>query len=223
MTLKPEEPIDPQAEALTVLDILLLEYGSDESVANVSELDGLFAALGCAPETIMPSTWVPAIWDGVQPEWDCEAEADDFFACLFELYNSTMGALMSGDYEPLFYEHEAEGKTTISVDDWCYGFMRGLHLWGPLPAAESAIIDGYLEEVRLFGTTAGWERLDSMSSDAVEAAQRRIEPQVRALHAHFLARRSAGVVPVVRAQPNVGRNDPCPCGSGNKYKHCCLN
>ena len=21
--------------------------------------------------------------------------------------------------------------------------------------------------------------------------------------------------------PRVGRNDPCPCGSGKKYKHCC--
>jgi hypothetical protein len=21
----------------------------------------------------------------------------------------------------------------------------------------------------------------------------------------------------------LGRNDPCPCGSGKKYKHCCLN
>lgn len=20
-----------------------------------------------------------------------------------------------------------------------------------------------------------------------------------------------------------GRNDPCPCGSGDKYKHCCMN
>lgn len=27
--------------------------------------------------------------------------------------------------------------------------------------------------------------------------------------------------PVVRSQPKVGRNDPCPCGSGKKYKHCC--
>ncbi len=27
-------------------------------------------------------------------------------------------------------------------------------------------------------------------------------------------------VTVVRAQPKVGRNDPCPCGSGKKYKHC---
>lgn len=28
--------------------------------------------------------------------------------------------------------------------------------------------------------------------------------------------------PVVKAE-KVGRNDPCPCGSGKKYKHCCLN
>ena len=25
-----------------------------------------------------------------------------------------------------------------------------------------------------------------------------------------------------RAQPKVGRNDPCPCGSGKKYKNCCM-
>jgi preprotein translocase subunit SecA len=26
--------------------------------------------------------------------------------------------------------------------------------------------------------------------------------------------------PHVNALPKVGRNDPCPCGSGKKYKHC---
>jgi SEC-C motif-containing protein len=26
---------------------------------------------------------------------------------------------------------------------------------------------------------------------------------------------------VVRTSPKVGRNEPCPCGSGKKYKHCC--
>ncbi len=28
------------------------------------------------------------------------------------------------------------------------------------------------------------------------------------------------VIPFTRKQPKVGRNDPCPCGSGKKYKHC---
>jgi preprotein translocase subunit SecA len=26
--------------------------------------------------------------------------------------------------------------------------------------------------------------------------------------------------PFVRPDRKVGRNDPCPCGSGKKYKHC---
>jgi hypothetical protein len=29
-------------------------------------------------------------------------------------------------------------------------------------------------------------------------------------------------LPFVREAPKVGRNDPCPCGSGKKYKRCCL-
>ena len=34
--------------------------------------------------------------------------------------------------------------------------------------------------------------------------------------------RSAGPAPApfVRAVPKVGRNAPCPCGSGRKFKHC---
>jgi SEC-C motif-containing protein len=30
-----------------------------------------------------------------------------------------------------------------------------------------------------------------------------------------------GPAPVKSAQTKVGRNDPCPCGSGKKYKRCC--
>ena len=29
--------------------------------------------------------------------------------------------------------------------------------------------------------------------------------------------------PIVRDNKKIGRNDPCPCGSGKKYKNCCMN
>ena len=29
------------------------------------------------------------------------------------------------------------------------------------------------------------------------------------------------IKPIVREADKVGRNDPCPCGSGKKYKKCC--
>ncbi|HET9817673.1 MAG TPA: preprotein translocase subunit SecA [Rhodanobacteraceae bacterium] len=31
---------------------------------------------------------------------------------------------------------------------------------------------------------------------------------------------ATATAPVVRSGPKIGRNDPCPCGSGKKYKHC---
>lgn len=30
-------------------------------------------------------------------------------------------------------------------------------------------------------------------------------------------------MPYMRASAKIGRNDPCPCGSGKKYKKCCMN
>lgn len=35
-------------------------------------------------------------------------------------------------------------------------------------------------------------------------------------------RRNPKYYPVVGGK-SIGRNDPCPCGSGQKYKQCCLN
>ncbi len=31
-----------------------------------------------------------------------------------------------------------------------------------------------------------------------------------------------GPAPIKSTAPKAGRNDPCPCGSGKKFKHCCL-
>ena len=33
---------------------------------------------------------------------------------------------------------------------------------------------------------------------------------------------STTIPTVVRDFPKIGRNDPCPCGSGKKHKKCCL-
>jgi tetratricopeptide (TPR) repeat protein len=40
---------------------------------------------------------------------------------------------------------------------------------------------------------------------------------------HSIASRSPSRDLTFRATPRVGRNAPCPCGSGKKYKKCCLN
>ena len=60
-------------------------------------------------------------------------------------------------------------------------------------------------------------------------AQRRSEPTVGDAFAAMMSQLAAkgapqGAAPAaapVRQAPQVGRNDPCPCGSGKKYKKCC--
>jgi SEC-C motif-containing protein len=38
---------------------------------------------------------------------------------------------------------------------------------------------------------------------------------------HYAGGRMIGVDPYRREEPKVGRNEPCPCGSGKKFKKCC--
>lgn len=38
---------------------------------------------------------------------------------------------------------------------------------------------------------------------------------------YFTTGKTQSAKPVVRAMPKIGRNDPCACGSGKKFKKCC--
>jgi len=70
----------------------------------------------------------------------------------------------------------------------------------------------------------GWQRSRSpwefYSPDAIAERQRRWRED----DMHRQARRPHwdAMTTYVRAAPKVGRNEPCPCGSGKKYKRCCL-
>ena len=45
--------------------------------------------------------------------------------------------------------------------------------------------------------------------------------QQQAANSAMKSGRQGQSVTIMRTQPKVGRNDPCPCGSGKKYKNCC--
>ena len=46
-------------------------------------------------------------------------------------------------------------------------------------------------------------------------------PRRPAIQGATNAPEAAKARPIEREAPKVGRNDPCPCGSGKKYKKCC--
>jgi uncharacterized protein len=92
-----------------------------------------------------------------------------------------------------------------------------------LTATDSAVTEECIQPIRLFATEAGFTRLETMSEAEVIEQQELIEPAVRRLFRHFFAQRKQTGTPYVRESRKVGRNDPCPCGSGKKFKHCCLH
>jgi hypothetical protein len=51
---------------------------------------------------------------------------------------------------------------------------------------------------------------------------RALASQARAAAPAFRDRAAGKSPPLTRPAAKVGRNDPCPCGSGRKYKQCCL-
>jgi hypothetical protein len=74
----------------------------------------------------------------------------------------------------------------------------------------SAILDRMIRLFRDAGKNAEADALEAKEQKRLDA-QRHREQEARARW-----------TPVVRQGPKIGRNDPCPCGSGKKYKKCCL-
>jgi len=204
--------------------------GKDEGVLDISELDGLFTAIVSGPVPIQPSQWLPAVWGDFEPVWEGEKDFEQILSLMVRHMNGIVTVLMEQlqNFEPLFLENKLKDKTYTVVDEWCQGYMRGVALTMDQWDEGGKEITIMLIPIITFASESGWEALDKMSDTEVENLQKAITPNVREIHAFWLARRENDIgsvldLSVPRASPRVGRNDPCPCGSGRKYKKCCLH
>ena len=201
--------------------------GKDEGVLDVSELDGLLTAIVSGPVTIVPSRWLPAVWGDFEPTWHSLDDYGAFMSMLMRHMNSIAETLIEDPeaFEPMFLERIWKGKSVVVVDEWCEGYMRGIRLAADEWGAAAPEITDLLTPIRAFTEDTNWQAHDLADSKQVEKLRDAIAPNVRAIHAYWLARRAQdapSAAPFRRSTARVGRNDPCPCGSGKKYKKCCL-
>jgi len=208
-----------------LLTYYLERFGHDDSVLDVSELDGFFTALNCSPFAVAPSDWLAAIWGGeaLSPDWPNKKAYEEFTRLAFIHYHHVQESLETGTFEAIYLERDEDDTTHLIVDEWCAGFLRAVELWPPLGEEDAAELKRCIKVIEPFATEEGWKKLDAMSHEEVENEQARIEPAVLQLYDYFETQRRLARTPVKRETPKVGRNDPCPCGSGKKYKKCCLN
>jgi uncharacterized protein len=218
------------------INAMLSRFHSEYAMNNAEEIDGFFAALICSPEIAKPSQYLPEIWGGEMADDEAFAdrkEAQDFLSLLMRHWNSIVCILEKGEiFGPLLFQNEED---TAHGNDWARGFMRGVSFhhesWkellddeehgGPLiPIMILAHEHDPDPEMRPYKDNIDAELRDKLIlgiSGAVTAIYRYFAPLRRMMAAELGAERTAHR----QAERKIGRNDPCPCGSGKKYKHCC--
>ena len=197
--------------------------GADGALSFVAT-SGLFAALTVIPRLVSPREWIPMIV-GERPFAD-EDEFNRILGWLMGHYNDTV-TLMSKDPR-----RAPPSASSGDLEDWCEGFLLGMEL-------DTDEVDDDDEIATLLGTlaiVAGRIPLDEaelVKSVTPGEARREIgevvPDMVASLYYQLAEARSEGALasgnaatPVTAAKgPKVGRNAPCPCGSGKKYKRCC--
>jgi uncharacterized protein len=219
------------------LDEFLLDAVGIEESMDVSTLDGFLTAIVCGPRTILPSEWMRWMWDRERgedtPTFKDHDEAQRIVGLLMRHMNDIAATLHDAreDYEPLLLENPNDGDPIPIIDEWCSGFIKGVELdaegWAPLLVGKPE----WMSTILLYGTEDGWEALEAkkLSLDEHKALADGLADTVRNIHALWLEQRrepiARGVLPDVRREPvrnpsKVGRNAPCPCGSGKKFKQC---
>ncbi|CCE05064.1 putative transporter (YecA family protein with SEC-C motif) [Bradyrhizobium sp. STM 3843] len=200
----------------------------------LEELDGFIAGLLVCPETIPVSEWFAAAFGmtgGRTSVFDTIDHANDILGRVTDYYNDIAMTLAEHpeEYRPLFPIDESNGDVLWEL--WIDGFMRAIDLrrsaWTKLlDVGEDAT--AALAGLFMLADIAG-ENHDLPDKELTRLTQQApmLIPQwVITLHAHRLSRPAP--VSSLADQPNpfatarkVGRNEPCPCGSGKKYKRCC--
>ena len=199
----------------------------DEGIFDVSTLDGYFTAIVSGPEIIPPSVWLPELDGDHASTWQSEEQFQQVFTLLIRHMNSISQWLMTdaAGFHPLFTQHEDDGEIVTSVDEWCEGYLRGIRLNPHQWNLDDDEMKSALSSILIFGSELGNPLRESASDDEIEHLQHKIIPAVTSIYQYWLRRR--GEEPSASATfryegPRPGRNDPCPCGSGRKYKKCCL-
>jgi preprotein translocase subunit SecA len=92
----------------------------------------------------------------------------------------------------------------------------------PVQQAAGPAASGASPAAAAAGGASGGRAAAARGASLPAAPQRRAQRTIESHGESPASAKSASGAPAARAGPRVGRNDPCPCGSGKKYKKCHL-
>lgn len=226
-----EIPVD-QVDLELLDEFLMSERAPPDSMA-LSDLDGFLTGIAIGPELVMPREWLPLIFGGDAPAFADQDEAKAILGAIMGRYNEILRQVADDTCDPIFW---ADRNGTLIAADWAEGFMQAIRLrldaWRPLFKSKR---DGRLlyPVLALCGDENGESLLGIPPEEqdrAMEEATEFIPDSVIAIAAYWRKKGPKQTsMPLMGGTPNqsdhtsakVKRTDPCPCGSGKKFKKCC--
>jgi uncharacterized protein len=216
----------PPSSELTDTQVDQLEEFLDsiDGAMDLETVDGFFCALISGPDPVKPSEYLPYVFGGEMSDFSSAEQTAKIMELLFQHWNHIADILLRGEfYFPLLFEDEA-GK--CHANEWAHGYMLGAELrresWSGLIGDEE---DGGLmvpvmalhfehDDDPEFGPSP---ILDDRREDIIT----HMIAAILGVYRHFAPERMKDVQqPIQHQHPKIGRNDPCYCGSGKKYKDC---
>lgn len=204
---------------------------------SVSAIKGLMFAVANAPVAVPPDRWLALALGTKNPEFESEQQGKDIRHILFNLLEKVRATISSGQ-EVLPEECRAEDIYSAEfsrLQEWSTGYGQGCQLlmdvWTEVlkhPKVKP-MEDAWSSCMVLLNV---WSKAESL----LEKAKKKDGPDVNKmlLAMPAVAREMAVMCHDIQevwqqalSKPDpvtvqkVGRNDLCPCGSGQKFKKCC--
>ncbi|QPC31718.1 UPF0149 family protein [Caldimonas thermodepolymerans] len=231
-------------DELDQLEALLAELAErSEAVPDLEQLDGLLAAIACGPRPRPPAEALPQVLGAPLPFAD-DAQRDTVMGLVERRWQDVLRAVDAPvqrlDDEralnPLLTDWQSVLEQMPEAERASLGEVPGLGaVWasGFLQA-----VDACEDEWLLPADDEGNEFVDAclQTFEVLASEDAELPPEVREmsrderladalwavydLRDFWRDRASRRPVATVRKAPEPGRNDPCPCGSGKKYKKC---
>ena len=200
------------------MDAILSRFHSQYALNNADKVDGFFAELICSPEIAKPSEYLPEIWGGEMADDEAFIDREqllDFLGLLMRHWDSIVRILHEEDvFAPLLLHSEGG---IAHANDWARGFMRGVRLhyksWKELfdDKEHGCLLVPILVLAHEHDPDPEMRPSINIDVERREKLILGITASVTAIYRYFGPQRQDKL--------KIGRNDPCRCGSGKKYKH----
>ena len=224
--------MNKEEKRLDRLSKLLHALPSENMPMTLSELDGYVTGVLACPELIPPSDWLPGVWGETgEADFADPKVAEATISAIMTHYNSVADTIVRSVWIEPVYEVDANSDETL-WEPWVDGFTRAMAL---RPDAWTQLLDRVDEETRssliflmaLQDIYTGDSKFTDEEIDKIDIEAPGLIPNCVATILRQsrpeLAGADAANLPGMphKAAPRPGRNEPCSCGSGRKYKQCC--